>query len=195
MAEWVPFSEAAKQLGLSETTLRRRIKDGTIRAEKRNGPYGPQWFVDPDAIRTAQEITDVVPVNRTHDLAALAHVVAEYLAKQNAELATRMDTISTAVEALSAKVDAALAKTETAAQPLLNEIDQLKKELAATKEAVSAHGQSVTGEPEVLRTKQDLAEERARQRDEEVVAKLQAAIQLAQEKKRRRWPWQRRRDV
>lgn len=189
MTEWVPFSEAAKQLGLSESTLRRRIKDGAIRAEKRNGPYGPQWFVDPAAIRTAQEITDVVPVNRTHDLAALAHVVAEYLAKQNSELVTRLDTLSTAVEALSAKVDEALAKAETAAQPLLDELDQLKMELAATKEAVNSQGQSVTSELEVLRAKQDQAEERARQRDAEVVAKLQAAIQAQEKKKRRRWWW------
>lgn len=39
------IEEAAKALGVSEKTVRRRIKDGTIKAEHIAGKYGPEYRI------------------------------------------------------------------------------------------------------------------------------------------------------
>lgn len=187
MVEWVPFSEAAKQLGLSETTLRRRIKDGSIRAEKRQGPYGQQWFVDPTAIQTAQDIHDVVRVDRSYDLTALASVVSEYLARRDTEVVQRLNTLSTAVEALAVNMEELASQKSEALQA---ELEAVKVELAQLKQVASTQEATLKGELEIIRAKLDKAEEKQSRQGEEVVSQVMGAIEAA-EKRRKRWPWQR----
>ena len=43
--ERMTLREAAERAGLSVTTLRRYIRNGKLRAEKRPGRYGPEYFV------------------------------------------------------------------------------------------------------------------------------------------------------
>jgi hypothetical protein len=43
--EWLPISEAAQRLGLSIDAMRRRVKHGETRAEKRATPQGGAWWV------------------------------------------------------------------------------------------------------------------------------------------------------
>ncbi len=44
-SEWVPIAEAARQLGVSIDTVRRRIKRDEIVAERRETPQGFVWWV------------------------------------------------------------------------------------------------------------------------------------------------------
>jgi hypothetical protein len=50
MPEQLPLREAADRLGVSERTLRRRLKDGTITGQQISTAQGFRWIVDlPDA--------------------------------------------------------------------------------------------------------------------------------------------------
>ncbi len=43
--EYLTLAEAAGTLGLSVTTVRRRVKDGSLRSEKVSGPHGSEYRV------------------------------------------------------------------------------------------------------------------------------------------------------
>lgn len=70
------IDEAATRLGVSRDTIRRKIRRGELQAERRQGPYGIQWMIPESEIRTAQEITDVVPVNRPVAIPDLVNAIA-----------------------------------------------------------------------------------------------------------------------
>ncbi|MGE4375405.1 MAG: helix-turn-helix domain-containing protein [Methanoculleus sp.] len=94
---YITLKEAAQRLGISTTTARRMVKDGRLRAELREGPFGLTYYVDEAEIRTAQEVTDVVPVTRQISLPDLMRALGERdrdlrealgaIAEQQAELA------------------------------------------------------------------------------------------------------------
>jgi hypothetical protein len=54
--------EAADRTSRSITTLRRYIRSGRLRAEKRNGRYGPEYFVSETDLHTAGLETDSTPI-------------------------------------------------------------------------------------------------------------------------------------
>src|SRR5665648_132197 len=62
--EFLSIEQVAEQLGISTATVRRRIKKGEVEAVKRPGPYGDQYYIPSKEVTTAQEITDVVLVDR-----------------------------------------------------------------------------------------------------------------------------------
>ena len=45
--DFLTITEAAKALDVSKDTIRRRIKAGEIKAEKRPSPYGEQYYLSP----------------------------------------------------------------------------------------------------------------------------------------------------
>lgn len=51
--ERMSLREASGRASLSITTLRRYIRSGRLRAEKRPGRYGPEYFVSPDDLAQA----------------------------------------------------------------------------------------------------------------------------------------------
>ena len=93
----VPLAEAAAQLGVHEKTLRRWIRNQKIPAMLIPGPYGPEYRIPTSAITTANQVIDVVKVERPTDPQTLALAVARAmdehqrsllstLAEQGAEL-------------------------------------------------------------------------------------------------------------
>ena len=76
---YLTIKEAAERLGISERTVRRRIKEGSLSAELRLGQYGQQYFIKADVIETAQAITDVVEVKKVHDGQALSLAIVKAL--------------------------------------------------------------------------------------------------------------------
>jgi len=58
------IEEAAKALGVSKDTVRRRIKRGDIEAQKLPGPYGDTFYIDEKHLAEAAEVVDVVSVSR-----------------------------------------------------------------------------------------------------------------------------------
>ena len=95
--DWLTLPDAAQQLGISPRTIRRWIKEGKVGAELRPGPYGQQYYVPATQIHTAQELTDVVRVERQIDLTDLARAMDGYLSERESALVTALETLHAVV--------------------------------------------------------------------------------------------------
>lgn len=84
--EGLTIKQAAEQLGISPRTARRWIADGRLQAEKVPGPYGPEWRIPAAAVNTAQQVIDVVKVERPNDPEALALALAQALQERDKKL-------------------------------------------------------------------------------------------------------------
>lgn len=104
MQGYLTIKEVAEQLEVSEKTIRRRIKEGTLPAELMEGRYGQQYFIPADAVNTAQAITDVVQVKREHDARALSIAIVKALEERDKamqeELAAMREELTAAREAI-----------------------------------------------------------------------------------------------
>jgi len=80
------IKEAAKALGVSPDTIRRRIKKGELTAEKLNGPYGMAYYVTENELAQVREIREVVPFNRPFTEEKLKRVVREAVSEEIGEL-------------------------------------------------------------------------------------------------------------
>lgn len=59
------IAQASQALGVSKDTIRRRIKAGEIRAEKRPSAYGEQYYIRPLELSGAIKSVDVVKMEQT----------------------------------------------------------------------------------------------------------------------------------
>jgi len=84
--EFLSIEQVAEQLGISTATVRRRIKKGEVEAVKRPGPYGDQYYIPSKEVTTAQEITDVVLVDRKFNAQELAGFISLAIRRENEEL-------------------------------------------------------------------------------------------------------------
>ena len=80
---WVPLAEAARTLGISVDTLRRRIKRGELRegeaARRITTPQGFAWEVRLDAARPSSSLDGIpaeAPPTRAHPAAEAGHLAA-----------------------------------------------------------------------------------------------------------------------
>jgi excisionase family DNA binding protein len=212
VSDWLTLQEAAQQLDISSRTARRWVKEGRLEAEMRPGPYGPQYFIDPEQIKTAQHITDVVSVERQVDMTTLAQVLNSYLDE-------REDALTEAITALRTEYAQTLQHHEQQTQALQKEIKELRQQLAArdeqqqriqakllqeidrqhqeTSASLDALAESQSENKRALQSFQEEIGETTRkqeekhlqieQRDQEVMEAIRASL----ERKKRRWPWQR----
>lgn len=81
--EMMTVAEAAKRLNVHEKTLRRWIRTGRVQADLVDGPYGPQYQVPVAALSTAQQVLDVVKVERPTDPMTLALAVAQAVHREH----------------------------------------------------------------------------------------------------------------
>jgi MerR family copper efflux transcriptional regulator len=91
--DWLTLPDAAQQLGVSPRTIRRWIKEGKVRAELRPGPYGQQYYVPATQVRTAQEVHEVVRVERPVELADLARALDGYLGERESALVSALESL------------------------------------------------------------------------------------------------------
>ena len=95
------ISEAAEVLNLSTKTIRRRIHKGEIPATLEPGPYGDQYMIPANAIDTAQEIVDVVKVDRQADAHTLALVITQAMDERDKGLQQEISELRRQVETLT----------------------------------------------------------------------------------------------
>ena len=86
----VSIAEAAQTLHVHEKTLRRWIRTGRIPATKVEGPYGPQYQVPVSALGSAQQVLDVVKLERPTDPRTLALAVAEAVHREHETLRAQL---------------------------------------------------------------------------------------------------------
>lgn len=101
MTKGYTIAEAAAMLDVSTKTIRRRIHKGEIPAELVDGPYGQQYMIPADAIDTAQEIIDVVKVERPTDPMTLALTISKTLDERDKGLQEEMAQLRQQVEELT----------------------------------------------------------------------------------------------
>src|SRR5438067_4140087 len=77
--ELLSLGDAARHLGLSVDTIRRRVKDGSLEARKVRTRYGPAWRVELDGVRPAARATDsaATPPPTASNPAELLHLVVQ----------------------------------------------------------------------------------------------------------------------
>lgn len=198
------LNEAAERLGVSPRTIRRWIKEGKINATLQQSPYGMQYFISADQIDTAQEIHDVVRVDKQVDMADLARTMSIYLND-------RESAIGEAIQTLRADL-AQTARLQDEREKLLRqELEETRKQLAVALDTLdklqdtvdngyrqidrlsTAVEQSKKEMREALETQRLDDEERGKreqERDEFVMRTLREWQQEKEQKKKRRW-WQR----
>lgn len=98
--------EAAQHLGVSDKTLRRWIKAGKLPAFQATGPYGPTWRIPLSALQTAQQVIDVVPVNRPVDAQTLGLIVAQAVAQETQPLRATIQSLQDQVAQLTRTLEA-----------------------------------------------------------------------------------------
>ena len=55
MSRQMTIKEAAEMLGVSDKTVRRRIKKGELPAQLVDSPYGEQYMIPADAVEAASQ--------------------------------------------------------------------------------------------------------------------------------------------
>jgi len=105
MTEELTIKEAAEALGISHDTVRRMIRDGRIKAEKRGSGRG-KYTIQKSEISTFRTTREVVTINRQID-------VTEFMRQQNLELKKELQELREAVKMLAIEV-AALRRDEDA---------------------------------------------------------------------------------
>jgi len=89
------IKEAATVLGVSEKTIRRRIKDGTIKAEQADGKYGAEYHI------TDLDGMHVQPLDRRQDDGENAVAYRDLPAEQ----AVAMDKALEMIRALQSEIE------------------------------------------------------------------------------------------
>ncbi len=75
--------QAAQAFNVSEKTIRRWIRDGRLEATQIAGPYGMTWRIPASAVQTAQQVVDVLPVERPVDPRTLGLIIAQAVTESN----------------------------------------------------------------------------------------------------------------
>ena len=123
------IDEVAQSLGVTKTTIRRRIKRGEVRAVKKMGPYGEQYYVPESEVKTIREVTDVLPVTRQISLPTFAETHEQAITATNEpfrrEVLNRMEDLRRELTAL---------KERDASEELKKDIAALHGEIAAIKQ-------------------------------------------------------------
>ncbi|MGB8310646.1 MAG: helix-turn-helix domain-containing protein [Halobacteriota archaeon] len=128
MDNLMTLDEAAQSLRVTKTTIRRRIKRGELHAIKKMGPYGKQYFVPRNAISTAQEVTDVVPITRQVNLLTLGDVIEQAIVTANEPLKKEfMERIN------KVSIEMASIKQQNESGDLKNDIAELQREVRSVK--------------------------------------------------------------
>ncbi len=127
---WIPVSEAARALGVSPTTVRRRITDGRLTARREPYRQAFRWLVQLPA-EGAQDTQGADAADTTPTLAASDRLVAAVMRETDDELraiAARVDlTRHAVVEVLERERTVALRQAalleELASDPAADDID------------------------------------------------------------------------
>ena len=114
--ETLTVAEAAEKLGVNDKTIRRWVKAGRLAAELADGPYGKQYRIPVDSLRTAQQALAVVTVDRGADPRVLALAVVQALEPRDAAFKADLEAMRREIDGLRHLLDERLPKHVQAVQ-------------------------------------------------------------------------------
>lgn len=119
------IKEYASLVGLSETTVRRRIKKGEIDAVQVEGPHGLQYMIKSEDINQIATVTDMVKIDKALSMDQLAvimfNAIRSSLAEYDLALIDRIDRQAAAIETLLAE------NNQVLIDRLINQTDEIKQ--------------------------------------------------------------------
>jgi len=89
--KYCSIKQAAEILGVSEATLRRKVKRGQVKAELVQGLYGPEYRVERASLYPSSSVTEVVRVEQALSLDDIRMVIEGVYANGNALLIAKID--------------------------------------------------------------------------------------------------------
>ena len=94
----VSIKQAAEMLNVSPATIRRRIKNGEIKAKKAEGKNGLQWVINPADLAESQEVKEVIPVTYNLTQEDLKAIVREAVKEELEPLKQKIDKLEEQLE-------------------------------------------------------------------------------------------------
>lgn len=91
--EYLTIEQVAKVINRSEQTVRRMIKNGKLKAELRDSPYGKQYMIPSSEVNASHAIVDVVNISRAVSLPEIINAVTAKLIEENASIRKELEEI------------------------------------------------------------------------------------------------------
>lgn len=134
------IKQAAEILEVSNSTIRRRIKSGKIKAKKKEGPYGDQYYIPETEFNQAvaeKQVIEIKEIGKPISAEIIINQVLEGIEEKNRDL------IDNAVNTISDKIDSQKKQLETYKQQLKHQNDLIKDMKAELNEIRSEQKESV----------------------------------------------------
>ncbi len=97
--------QAAQALNVSEKTVRRWIRDGRLQATQQPGPYGMTWHIPASAIKTVNQVIEVLPMDRSVDPRTLGLIIAQAVTESNRALTQQIAELQAQVTQLTHQLE------------------------------------------------------------------------------------------
>lgn len=118
MQEWLSIKQACEYLGMSESTVRRRIKGGKLQAQKVSNENGQQWFISSQSLQACKGYEQGQTLPTTKDIEAI-----------------QKGLLLTTHKAITEEIANAKEKLQANQMDLLNEVGQLADQVTQLQEA------------------------------------------------------------
>ena len=125
------IKEAAKRLGVSDKTVRRRIKKGELPAQLVDSPYGEQYMIPADAVEAASQTIAVATVEKQPDPRTIAMAIGQALDQRDAEIKSEIQALRDEIKQRDEQITATLEKLES------YEVDRQHREEERDKELIT----------------------------------------------------------
>jgi excisionase family DNA binding protein len=131
MSRQMTIKEAAEMLGVSDKTVRRRIKKGELPAELVDSPYGEQYMIPADAVEAASQTIAVATVEKQPDPRTIAMAIGQALDQRDAEIKSEIQALRDEIKQRDEQITATLEKLES------YEVDRQHREEERDKELIT----------------------------------------------------------
>jgi len=141
--DFLTITEAAKALDVSKDTIRRRIKAGEIKAEKRPSPYGEQYYLSPLELTGAFRNVDVVKIEQTMTPEELKNIFTQAMQETIGPLHSEINSLRNELVETKTKLSTEMHTNiagigSTVGEALQKQNEALKTEITVLHDSINA---------------------------------------------------------